>query len=163
TPVPYDHHRSATDNSSEEAFRMSLKVRGATVVLMLMLGTELLAQSQTTPGAGNGTAADIANGSRIVQSAMDFLVKQAKSVNDTKLRTETVDAISNANTCVYHRAKFTDAVKDKILTTLKNQGLVRLGDDMTFPGGLKAGVFPPVLDEDTNCPHLPQPFYSAPG
>jgi hypothetical protein len=28
---------------------------------------------------------------------------------------------------------------------------------------VKAGVFPPMLDEDTNCPHLPLSFNAAPG
>ena len=31
-----------------------------------------------------------------------------------------------------------------------------------FPGGLLAGVFPPVRDDGTACPHLPQNFSSAP-
>jgi hypothetical protein len=142
---------------------MSLRVTVATALFVLMMGNELLGQTQTVAGAGNAAAEEIANGSRMVQSAMDFLVKQAKSVGDTKLRSETLDAISNPGTCVFHRAGFTDAVKDTILMTLKTQGLVRLSDDTTFPGGLKAGVFPPVLNETSNCPQLPQPFYSAPG
>src|SRR5262249_14438351 len=32
-----------------------------------------------------------------------------------------------------------------------------------FPDGLKAGVFPPLINDGGNCPQLPQPFYSAPG
>ena len=122
---------------------MSLRVTVATALFVLMMGNELLGQTQTVAGAGNAAAEEIANGSRMVQSAMDFLVKQAKSVGDTKLRSETLDAISNPGTCVFHRAGFTNAVKDTILMTLKTQGLVRLSDDASFPGGLKAGVFPP--------------------
>jgi hypothetical protein len=94
---------------------------------------------------------------------MDFLVGQAKSLNDPTLRMQTLDAISNVNTCVMHRANLTDAAKNTILTSLKNQGLVRTSDDATFPGGLKAGVFPPLVNDGTKCPQLPQPFYSAPG
>ena len=94
---------------------------------------------------------------------MEFLVSQAKSLNERKLRTATVDAVNNPDTCVAHRAKRTDEDKDAILATLKNQGLIRPADDASFPGGLKAGVFPPIVDEGTSCPHLPQPFYSAPG
>src|SRR5215468_12414750 len=139
------------------------RFRGATAALILTTSAQLMAQSQIVPGPGNGTAADIARGSRVVQTAMDFLVNQAKSVNDRKLRSETLDAISNPGTCVFHRAGLTDAAKDAILTKLKNQGLVRLSDDATFPGGLRAGVFPPLLNDGGNCPQLPQPFYSAPG
>src|SRR5262249_35130921 len=119
----------------------------------------------TDPGAGNGTAAQIARGSRIVQTAMDFLVRQAKSVNDQKLRRETLDVINNPGTCVTHRAGLKDAEKNAILTVLKNHGLVRLSGDSrgAFPGALKAGVFPPLMNDGSNCPQLPQPFYSAPG
>jgi hypothetical protein len=60
---------------------------------------------------------------------MDFLVGQAKSLNDPTLRMQTLDAISNVNTCVMHRANLTDAAKNTILTSLKNQGLVRTSDD----------------------------------
>src|SRR5215475_5352499 len=137
--------------------------KAATAAVMFMMSGPLFAQSQTVPGAGNAAAANIAQSSRIVESAMDFLVGQAKSLNDPTLRTQTLDAISNVNTCVMHRANLTDAAKDAILTTLKNQGLVRLSDDATFPGGLKAGVFPPLVNDGSKCPQLPQPFYSAPG
>jgi hypothetical protein len=96
---------------------MSLRVTVATALFVLMMVNELRGQTQTVPGAGNSAAAEIANGSRMVQSAMDFLVKQAKSVGDTKLRSETLDAIGNPGTCVFHRAGLTDAAKNAILTT----------------------------------------------
>src|SRR5262249_19594288 len=41
--------------------------------------------------------------------------------------------------------------------------LVNTNDAASFPGGLKAGVFPPVLSDGSSCPHLPQMFFSAPG
>ena len=138
-------------------------IKAATAAVMFMISGQLFAQSQTVPGAGNAAAANIARSSRIVQSAMDFLVGQAKSLNDPALRTQTLDAINNANTCVMHRANLTDAAKGAIVTMLKNQGLVRVSDDATFPGGLKAGVFPPLVNDGSKCPQLPQPFYSAPG
>src|SRR5690349_4638049 len=113
--------------------------KAATAAVMFLMSGCLFAQPQTVPGAGNAAAANIAQSSRIVASAMDFLVGQAKSLSDPTLRMQTLDAISNVNTCVMHRANLTDAAKDAILTALKNQGLVRTSDDATFPGGLKAG------------------------
>src|SRR5215467_9121914 len=111
------------------------------------------AQNQTTPGAGNQNAVDLSSQSPIVQSAWHFLIDQAK----------TLDEISNPSTCIRHRAGLTDATKSQILQNLINAGLVNTADNATFPGGQKAGVFPPVLDDGSACPHLPQRFFSAPG
>jgi hypothetical protein len=132
------------------------------LTLFLSVSTTLFAQGPAV-GAGNTTAAEIARESPIVDSAMDFLVDQAKSLKNSTLRSETLDAIKNPHTCIEHRSNLSDAGKNAIITTLKNEGLVRLSDDATFPSGLKAGIFPPVLKDGTSCPQLPQPFYSAPG
>jgi hypothetical protein len=121
------------------------------------------AQNQTVPGAGNQTAIDLSSKSPLVQSAYRFLINQAEKIEDSKLREETVDAIANPNTCVRHRAGVTDAMKNSILQSLITAGLVNVNDAATFPGGLKAGVFPPVLEDESTCPHLPQAFFSAPG
>jgi hypothetical protein len=40
---------------------------------------------------------------------------------------------------------------------------VKPADAASIIGGVKAGVFPPILDDGTDCPKLPQPFFSAPG
>jgi hypothetical protein len=101
--------------------------------------------------------------SPMVQSSFQFLLSQAAQIKDDKLRKETLDAIGNAQTCVTHRAKLTDAQKDAIVQELIAQGLVNSADAAAIQGGVKAGVFPPVLDENTDCPHLPQAFFSAPG
>src|SRR5262249_13637538 len=82
---------------------------------------------------------------------------------DAKLRHETLDAITNPATCVQHRAGLTDSDKNKILQSLITAGLVNVNDATNFPGGLKAGVFPPVPADGSSCPHLPQAFFSAPG
>src|SRR5690349_24443919 len=119
---------------------MSRLLKTALATLTFVTCAPLWAQTQTTPGAGNTTAAQIAGASKIVQTAKEFLVNQAKTLADSKLRSETLDAISNPDTCVTHRAGLTDATKNAIFTTLKNQGLVRVSDDTTFPGGLKGGV-----------------------
>src|SRR5262249_40670135 len=67
------------------------------------------------------------------------------------------------NTCVQHRAGLTDADKNKILQALITAGLVNSNDGAGFPGGVKAGVFLPVLEDGSVCPHLPQAFFFAPG
>ena len=134
-----------------------------TAAIAVLAATQLAAQNQTTPGAGNAAAAAIASKSHMVHSAMEFLIDQAKSLRDSKLRSETLDAITNPSTCVQHRAGVDDAAKNTILQKLIAQGLVNVADDTTFPGGLKAGVFPPLVNDGSACPQLPQPFFSAPG
>src|SRR5664280_2169865 len=122
-----------------------------------------LAGDQTKPGPGNSNAANLASQSPVVQSAFGFLIDQTGGLQGSKLRNETFDAITNPDTCVRHRAGLRPADRQAILNTLLAQGLVEPNDDGTFPGGLITGVFPPVLNDNGPCPHLPQPFYSAPG
>ena len=110
--------------------------RSVMVAALLVVSTPVFAQNQTIPGAGNDTAAEIARGSKLVRTSLEFLLNQAKSIDGPKLRLETLDAIGNVNTCVRHRANVTDETKDRILAELKAQGLVRISDDATFPGGL---------------------------
>jgi hypothetical protein len=138
-------------------------------ISMLLAAAPLLhaatagAVDQTTPGVGNAAAAQLANASPMVRSSRHLLNKNAGRIRNPALRGATFDAIDNPSTCIQHRAGTGDAEKDAILAQLKTQKLVDLADDATFPGGLKAGVFPPVLDDGSSCPHLPQPFFSAPG
>jgi len=120
-------------------------------------------QNHTTPGAGNTDAINIAQNSPLVQSAQKFLVQQAKQIPTPSLRDATLDAINNRKTCITHRSGVTDSQKQAILQQLVQAGLVDTADDSTFPGGLIAGVFPPVLEDGSACPQLPQPFFSAPG
>lgn len=129
----------------------------------LSLFVTAVAQNQTVPGAGNQNAIDLSSRSPIVQSAFQFLHDQANRIADPELRKQTLDAISNPNTCVQHRAGLTDADKDRIVQNLINAGLVNPADGAGIPGGLKAGVFPPLLNDGSACPHLPQRFFSAPG
>jgi hypothetical protein len=121
------------------------------------------ADDQTKTGAGNAAAISLAQKSPIVQSAYDFLKEQAGRINDAKLAKETLDAIGNEDTCVRHRANLSDVEKDAIVQTLISQKLVNPSDAGSIQGGVKAGVFPAVLDDGTACPHLPQRFFSAPG
>ncbi len=144
---------------------MNNRVYSALVGLSLLFaaGIPAHAQNQTVPGAGNQDAVTLSSKSPLVQSAYRFLIRQAEKIADAKLRKETLDAISNPDTCIQHRAGLTDSDKTKLLQQLIAAGLVNVSDGNSFPGGLKAGVFPPVLDEGGSCPHLPQKFFSAPG
>jgi hypothetical protein len=121
------------------------------------------AQDQTVPGAGNATAIALNNKSPMVQSAREFLLKNIKRIDDASVRAITLDAIANPTTCVAHRAGLKESDKNAILQNLITAGLVDVRDNSNFPGGLKAGVFPPLLDDGESCPKLPQTFFSAPG
>jgi hypothetical protein len=112
-------------------------------------------------GAGNTAAIALVKKSPIVQSAYRFLLGQAARIEDAKLRKETLDALDDP--CIHHRANLTEAQKDAIVATLTAQGLINPADGAAIVGGVKASIFPPVLDDSSACPKLPQAFYSAPG
>jgi hypothetical protein len=116
---------------------------------------------QTKPGAGNRAAIALAKKSPIVESAYQFLLSQAQQIEDATLRKETLEALGDP--CIRHRAHLTDAQKDAIIATLTAQGLVNPADAAAIAGGVKAGVFPPVGNDGSECPRLPQAFFSAPG
>lgn len=143
---------------------MKVKHRIAIVTAFLSLTASIvMAGDQTHVGPGNQNAANLASQSPVVQSAVDFLMSQAGQLKNSDLRTQTIDALSNPNTCIFHRASLLAADKQNILNTLLAQGLVDPNDNGSFPGGLITGVFPPVLNDGSSCPHLPQPFYASPG
>jgi hypothetical protein len=121
------------------------------------------AADQTVVGAGNALAEIIAANSPLVQSAKQTLLDNAAGIQDKNLRGTILDAISNPSTCVTHRIGVDDNKKNAIVTTLINEGLVNPADAAGIIGGVKAGVFPPILEEGTNCPHLPLSFNAAPG
>jgi hypothetical protein len=134
------------------------------VFTIILLACALpVAAQQTTPGAGNANAVALAQKSPIVQSAFHFLLDQSRGLHDRNLRNQTLDAIGNPKTCVKHRSGVTPDKKAALLQQLRGAGLVDPNDDETFPGGLLAGVFPPVVNDGSACPQLPQAFYSAPG
>src|SRR5215475_361125 len=120
------------------------------------------ADDQTKPGAGNPAAVALAKKSPLVQSAYKFLLEQAGKIKDGKLRKETLDALSDG-TCVRHRANLTDAQKDAIIAKLTAQNLVNPADAASIVGSVKAGIFPPLVNDGKACPQLPQKFFSAPG
>src|SRR5713101_3869475 len=117
-------------------------------LLSVTLGLAVLparAQDQTVPGPGNAAAIALSNKSPMVQSAREYLLKNIKRIDDASVRAITLDAIANPATCVTHRARLKDNQKDTILQELIAAGLVDVRDNSAFPGGLKAGVFPPLL------------------
>lgn len=120
------------------------------------------ADDQTKTGAGNQAAIKLARKSPVVQSAYDFLIDQAYRLRDEKLRRETVDAL-NDETCVRHRANLSDAEKNEIVQQLLSAGLLNPSDAASIQGGVSAGVFPALIDDNTSCPKLPQKFWSSPG
>jgi hypothetical protein len=118
---------------------------------------------QTVPGPGNARAVALAASSRLVSSGRHVLERHLDRIQDATLRRATRNALLDADTCIAHRADLTDADKDAIVQQLLAAGLLNSGEAASFPGGARAGVFPPVLDDGTHCPHLPQRFFSAPG
>ena len=133
------------------------------VMCLTLAGLPALGQNQTVPGLGNEKAIALSKRSPIVQSAMQYLISQAESIRDQKLRKETLDVVSNPAMCLEHRAGVTEEKKKAIVNQLIALGLADKRDDAGFPGGLKAGVFPPALNDDSSCPKLPQPYSAAPG
>src|SRR5712692_8292855 len=137
---------------------------GVTLLMGLFgLAAPANADDQTEVGAGNEEATRLAAGSPLVRSAERFINRQAEQIRNRALRQATVDAIVNHDTCVTHRAGMTTEEKDRIVAQLLDEHLVREADGALIPGGLRAGIIPPLLDDGTDCPRLPQPFFSAPG
>jgi hypothetical protein len=128
-----------------------------------LTGMSAEAADQTQIGAGNARAQQIGPGSPLVQSAVEFLTNNARQIEDPQLRTATLDSFLNPHTCIRHRANVTDAVKNQIIATLLAQNLVNPADAASITGGVKAGVFPPVLNDGTACPMLPLTFEATPG
>jgi len=134
---------------------------GFTLAGSTLVATRAAADDQSKPGAGNAAAIALAKKSPIVQSAYQFLLSQAAQIENAKLRKETLDALGDP--CIHHRANLTEEQKDAMVAALTSEGLVNSADAAAIVGGLKAGIFPPVLNDGSGCPKLPQAFYSAPG
>ena len=136
--------------------------------LALVLATSALvpaasAADQTVPGAGNANASQLVARTPRVIEAHRFLVDNATRIQDAKLRAATLDLLRNPGFCITSRVGVGDTTKASMIAALVTAGLVNSADDATFPGGLKAGVFPAILDEGSACPHMPMAFDAAPG
>lgn len=141
-------------------------LRHTTVIaagLSLAIATQGLAADQPQMGPWNAGAAKTAEGSPLVTSSLAYIKAQLATVKDDKIRRETEDAAFNPNVCIRHRVGLDDAKKQRILDTLQAESLVDPTEAGRIPGGLLAGMFPPLRDEGTDCPKLPQPYGSAPG
>lgn len=136
---------------------------GALFLFACAAASPARAVDQTVPGTANADAVRVADGSLLVRDSLQFLRHQALAIHDRALRQETLDATTNIETCVRHRAGFSLVGKQAILDRLLAEGLYSASDAASFPGGAMAGIFPPVLEEGSPCPKLPQPFRSAPG
>ena len=137
-----------------------MKIRLVTI-LSAFLTLPMFMTAQT--GAGNGNAIALAGKSPAVQTAYNFLIDQAQHLRDNNLRSQTLDAITNRSTCVYHRANVSPAMQQAVVQQLLAAGLVDPNDNNTFPGGLLAGIYPAIVNDGSACPQLPQAFFSAPG
>ncbi len=132
-------------------------------VLGYLTSFAAIAADQTQIGAGNALAERTGAASPLVQSAKRLLIDNARRIEDAKLRDTTLDAFSNPGTCIAHRAGLTEAGKNTIIQELEQAGLLNPADAANIAGGVKAGVFPPVRDDGSLCPHLPLTFEGAPG
>jgi hypothetical protein len=134
------------------------------LIVGLAIGQQAFADDQTQPGAGNANAVHLADNSPLVRSANQFLIGQAHKIRQSSVRAQTLEILTNAHTCAKHRVGLaSDSAKDAVIAQLTDAGLVNPADAANFPGGLRAAIFPPVVNESSNCPQLPQPFRSAPG
>jgi len=105
----------------------------------------------------------LAADSPLVQTAYQFLQRQVNKLQDANIRNQTFDAIANPRTCITSRAGLTAEQKTGILQLLQDQNLLNPDAASSLIGGLRAGVFPPVIGDGSACPNLPMPFYAAPG
>jgi hypothetical protein len=133
-----------------------------TILLTLCIAGLATAQpttfaNQTKPGAGNAAAAALASDSELIRSAYEYLKRQIGRIQDPKIRSVTIDALTNPNTCIASRAGLTDERKAAILQTLVKEGLINSADaDLN-------GLFPPLINDGSVCPNLPMPIDAAPG
>lgn len=121
------------------------------------------AADQTVVGAGNAEAIRLSKGSPLVQSAFTLLRDRLGAVRSSDLRRNMAELMDDERACIQHRARLTRTDQNRLVTQLANEGLIDQSVAATFPGGLQAGIFPAVLNDGTNCPRMPQTFYSAPG
>ena len=118
---------------------------------------------EPAPGAGNAAAAEVASASALVSSARKLISSRIAKLSDPTLAASVRDLVENPSACVRHRANQTVASKQAAVAALGAAGLYSLADAAGFPGGVFAGVFPPVVGAGSSCPKLPQPFHAAPG
>jgi hypothetical protein len=145
---------------------MTHKPRALTALAAAALAAVTLqaqAVDQTLPGVGNGLADQTAAASPRVREAHEFMVQKARTIKHRALREATLDLLQNRNFCVTSRLGVDEAAKSALLAQLVAAGFLNPADDAAFPGGLRTGVFPPVLDAASTCPRMPMSYDAAPG
>ena len=135
----------------------------AVMVSVLAAAPSAHAGDQTVPGAGNADAIKLATSSPLVRTGRRLLAQRVDKIRDLALRATTQQALEDPAYCIAHRADLTTADQDAVVAALLAAGLLDAGEAARFPGGGRAGVFPPVLQDGGACPRLAQRFYSAPG
>src|SRR5260370_14818937 len=140
---------------------MTRHLTHAAFALLIMTGTAA-AQNAAGPGPGNALAVKQAESSALVSSARSFILQTLNGVEDVQAREGTRDAIDNARTCIAHRVGVTESNKAAIFGRLKAEGLVDLGDDDKFAGGLMLGSFPPLIADGGDCPPPPPTHSQTP-
>ena len=137
------------------------------LLLSLPIGLALcgpaIAADQTGTGPWNAGATQVAESSALVGSSLALIKAEVARITDPALRRQTEDAVFDRDTCVRFRAGITTARKQQIVDTLTAEGLIDPAEAGRIPGGLLAGVFPGLRDEEADCPKLPQPYVAAPG
>lgn len=133
------------------------------VSVLALSGTLAFAADQTVTGAGNAAATASSAKSALVLASRNYLIQQAVRLQGAALFGHTLDILTNDKSCIQHRAGLTETQKDGIVSALLAQGLVAKTAGDNIVGGIKAGVFPPAINEGSGCPMNPQPFTSAPG
>ncbi|ESQ84248.1 hypothetical protein [Asticcacaulis benevestitus] len=123
-------------------------------VIALILSLPACAFAKT--GVGNEGATAIAAASASVQRAYADLKSAAGGIGDRRLAEATRNGLA-PETCIAHRVDLTDKDKQAIVTALIAQGFLKREENLTD------GVFPPVVADESPCPHLPQPIFAAPG
>ena len=141
------------------------RIAGAVATVVALIASPAAsAADQTQPGAGIAQAMQLAHQSPLVQSAMSFLKAQARQIKDPALRTATLDILTNPDSCAMHRRGLgTQAAQDAVIQTLFEQGFINRADAAGVASGVRAAIFPPVLQAESDCPRPPQPLESAPG
>src|SRR5690242_8330254 len=105
---------------------------GAFLLVACATASPARAVDQTVPGAANGEAVRIADASPLVRESLQFLHQQALAVRDGALREQTLDATTNPETCVRHRAGLSPAAKQALLDRLAAEGLYSQADAAAF-------------------------------
>ena len=127
--------------------------------LFAMSALSFLAAGQSMLGEGNARAAGIAAGSPRIQTAQTYLRSQAVRIQEGKLRANTTAILTDPEVCVTSKAGLTVRKKEAILRELQREGLI----GSTMDELMLNGVFPPLRDDASDCPKLPQPYTAAPG